>query len=107
VNRGLRDKWREWLLSLPSVGWLAAFFLAPSLVVLAIAFKPVNPYAGSGRLDARHASQPHQSDYPSIVWRTIWISVATTALCIFLATPTGYYMRAAGRITAACCFCSS
>jgi len=97
VNKRVRDKLRESLLSLPSVGWLTAFFLVPSLVVFAIAFKPVNPYGGMadgwtlGTL--RSLANP---SYPSIIWRTIWISVATTILCIFLATPTGYYIARCG-----------
>jgi spermidine/putrescine transport system permease protein len=83
----------EWLVSLPSLGWLTVFFMVPSLVVLAIAFRPSNPYGGidpGWTLDTiRSLANPA---YGPIVWRTIWLSLVTTVVCLLLATPTGYYM---------------
>jgi spermidine/putrescine transport system permease protein len=97
VKGRVRQKIHESLLTLPSMGWLLLFFLAPSLIVLAITFKPVSPYGGIAdgwTLETlRSLGNP---SYPSIVWRTIWLSVATTVACIFLATPTGYYIARLG-----------
>ncbi len=89
-------RWREWLITLPSYVWLVVFFLAPTLIVLAIAFKPSDPW---GNIGAGWTLQTLRSlgnpNYPAIVWRTIWISVVTTAICLSVAIPFGYYMARA------------
>ena len=81
----------EWLVTLPSLGWLLVFFLVPTLIVFVFAFKPSDPFGGvspgwttatlAGILDPQYAA---------IVWRTLWLSLLTTALCLLLATPAGY-----------------
>ncbi|MCE9615970.1 MAG: ABC transporter permease [Lentisphaerae bacterium] len=91
-----RRQRQEWWISLPSVLWLLAFFLTPTLIVLAITFKPADPYGNIGAgwtLDTiRSLGNPN---YPSIVWRTIWISVVATVICLVTAVPFGYYMARA------------
>lgn len=88
-----RKKIQEWLISLPSVFWLSLFFVVPTLFVFAIAFRPANPYGGISAgwtLDnLRHLAAPN---YLVVAWRTFWISVLTTIICIFLAVPAGYYL---------------
>ena len=93
----MASRWRrgavEWLVTAPSLLWLTLLFVAPTLIVFAIAFKPSTPYGGIGdgwTLETlRSLGNP---SYPSIIWRTIWISLATTALCLLLALPTAYLM---------------
>ncbi len=81
----------ELLLSLPSLAWLTAFLVVPTLMMFAIAFRPADPYGGVGQgwtLETlRHMANPN---YPSIIWRTIWLSVAATAICLALSIPVGY-----------------
>ena len=88
-----RLKLSEWLVTLPSFVWLLVLFLIPTVLVFAITFKPATPYGGIGEgwtLDTlRTLGNPN---YPAIVWRTIWLSILATAICILLATPMGYYM---------------
>jgi spermidine/putrescine transport system permease protein len=88
-----RKKIQEWLISFPSVFWLCLFFVIPTLFVFAIAFRPSNPYGGISAgwtLDnLRHLADPN---YLVVAWRTVWISVLTTVICIFLAVPAGYYL---------------
>lgn len=88
-----RVKLSEWLVTLPSFFWLGVLFLIPTVLVFAIAFKPATPYGGIGAgwtlATLRTLGNPN---YPAIVWRTVWLSVVATALCILLATPMGYYM---------------
>lgn len=83
----------EWFLTLPSFLWLAVLFLAPALVVLAIAFKPADPFGGFGAgwtLDTLATlGNPH---YPTIVARTVWYSLLTTIFCLLLGTPMAYQM---------------
>jgi spermidine/putrescine transport system permease protein len=93
VKTETRKKIQEWLISLPSVFWLSLFFVIPTLFVFAMAFRPANPYGGISAgwtLDnLRHLADPN---YLVVAWRTVWISVLTTVICIFLAVPAGYYL---------------
>ena len=95
----MRSNFNEWLVTFPSLVWLIILFLIPTLIVFAITFKPTDPYGGIGAgwtLDTlRSLANPN---YPSIIWRTIWLSIVTTAVCIVLATPAGYFLaRASSR----------
>jgi spermidine/putrescine transport system permease protein len=86
-------KWREWILSLPSMGWLIFFFVVPTLLVGLIAFKPrsINGGIGSGWTLSTWADVA-QPSYPMVLWRTLWLSVATTAICLLLSIPVSYYL---------------
>ena len=45
----VRARLNEILVTLPSAGWLAVLFLVPTLIVVAIAFKPTDPLGRGGR----------------------------------------------------------
>jgi spermidine/putrescine transport system permease protein len=82
--------------SAPSLLWLAVFFVVPTLLVFAIAFRPADPFGGVGAgwsLEALRALG--NPSYPSIAWRTIWVSLVATALCVALAIPVAYAMARA------------
>jgi spermidine/putrescine transport system permease protein len=90
-NGGDSQLAEELILTLPSLLWLVVFLLVPTLVVFAFAFRPADPYGGIGEgwtLDTllRLASP----SYPSIIWRTIWLSAAATGICLALSVPVGY-----------------
>lgn len=95
--KNARSHLNELLVTLPSLLWLAIFFLIPTLIVLAIAFKPTDFYGGVGAgwtLETlRSLGNPN---YPAIIWRTILLSIATTIICIVLAIPTGYFVARQG-----------
>lgn len=81
----------EWLLTLPSFTWLALFFLLPTLLVFAYAFHTSTPYGDIGSewtLDT--FKQLADPGYYILIFRTIWLSVVTTAICLLLALPVGY-----------------
>ncbi len=89
----------EWLVSLPSLLWLTLFVVIPTLLVFVIAFRPANPYGGIGAgwtLETiRALATP---SYLAIAWRTLWMSLLTTAICLLLALPAGYTIaRASAR----------
>jgi spermidine/putrescine transport system permease protein len=97
---GGRGRAAEWLLTLPSFSWLVGLVLVPTLIVVAIAFRPADPYGGVGQgwTLATFASLSNPR-YPEIVWRTLWISVVTTVLCVVISLPVGYCLaRAAPRL---------
>lgn len=81
----------EWLVTLPSLGWLLVFFLVPTLIVFAFAFKPSDPFGGvSAGWTTATLAGILDPQYAAIVWRTVWLSLLTTGLCLLLATPAGY-----------------
>lgn len=96
MNKQRQQQFFEWVVTLPSISWLCILFLIPTLIVFVITFKPADPYGGIGpgwTLDTlRSLANPN---YPAIIWRTAWLSVATTFFCIILAVPTGYFMARA------------
>jgi spermidine/putrescine transport system permease protein len=91
-------KLQEWLVTAPSLLWLIFLFLIPTLIVFAITFKPADLYGGIGAgwtLETlRSLGNPN---YPIIIWRTLYLSLLTTAACILLATPAGYCLARADR----------
>ncbi len=99
MTRTGKFRLKEWLITMPSFVWLLLFFLIPTIIVYLVAFKPHDIYGGIGEgwtLDNLRAL--FNPNYPIIFWRTIWLSVLTTALCLFLSVPMGYYIaRAAPR----------
>lgn len=89
--RRLGRRLTEALLTLPSFVWLALFFLVPTLLVFVLAFRPADPFGGIGRgwtlATVRALADPQ---YLAIAWRTLWVSLVSTVLCMLLAVPTGY-----------------
>lgn len=89
-------------MTLPSLGWLIVFFLIPTIIVALIALRPydANIAMGVGQgwtLDSIRGVI--DKDYPRIVWRTVWVSVLSAAICIFLSIPIAYTMaRASNRL---------
>jgi spermidine/putrescine transport system permease protein len=75
------------------MGWLVIFFVIPTILVIAMAFRNSDPYGGIGdqwTFDTlRDLRNPN---YPSIIWRTLWLSVVSTVICIVTAIPAGYYI---------------
>jgi spermidine/putrescine transport system permease protein len=92
----LKRRKTEWLASLPTLVWLTLFVVVPTLLVFIIAFRPANPYGGIGRgwtLDTVRALAAPSTLL--IAWRTLWISLVTTAISLLLALPTGYVIARA------------
>lgn len=92
-TRGLLERRHEPWITLPSFLWLVVLFTIPAAIVFAIAFKPSDPFGGIGAGWTLHTLRSlGDPNYPAILWRTVWLSVATTVLCLVLATPTAYFM---------------
>ncbi|MBP7829882.1 MAG: ABC transporter permease [Kiritimatiellae bacterium] len=99
MNPARRARWIESLVTAPSMGWLLVFFVAPTVIIFAITFKPVDLYGGIGKgWTLATLKSLFNPNYPAIVWRTVWLSAATTAACLVLAVPCGFYIaRASAR----------
>ena len=83
----------EMLSTLPSFLWLVLFVFVPLVIVFTIAFRPALPAGGIDEgwsLDAmRSLADPV---YPGLLWRTVCISVVTTACCLVLALPVAWHL---------------
>ncbi|MDP0498370.1 MAG: ABC transporter permease [Verrucomicrobiota bacterium JB024] len=89
---------REWALTLPTIIWLVLLFAVPTALVFLIALRPANPAGGIGEgwtlATLKDLMQPA---YPAIIWRTVWLSVVATAICLGLALPVAYYLARLSR----------
>ncbi len=88
-----RRRMGEWLLSIPSVVWLILFFALPTLLIFGLAFKPATINGGIGpgwTLDAWF--RLGNPSYLSILWRTVWLSLSCTVICIGLGVPVAYWI---------------
>jgi len=88
-----RNSQQELALTMPSLSWLITFFLLPSLLIFAYAFKPKGFYGGivdGWTLDNIRAL--FNWNILLLIWRTLWLSSAATLLSILLAMPIGYHM---------------
>jgi len=83
----------ELLATAPSFLWLVLFVFVPVAIIFAIAFRPALPAGGIGEgwsLDAvRSLKDPI---YPSLLLRTVAISLITTVLCLALALPVAWHL---------------
>lgn len=86
-------KIQEALVSLPSFLWLVLLFILPTLFVFAVALRPANPYGGLARgWTLANISSLANPSYLAVAWRTVWISLLSTSLCLILAIPISYYL---------------
>jgi len=83
----------EWLLSLPSVLWLILFFALPTLLIFGLAFKPATINGGIGPgWTLETWMRLGNPSYPAIVWRTVWLSLTCTVICVGLGIPVAYWI---------------
>lgn len=74
-----------------SLFWLVGFFLVPIFYLLAVSFAERSPYGTiAWVLGLRNYARAFQPTYLEIYWRSIWMSLLTTALCAVLGFPVAY-----------------
>ncbi|MFN6017732.1 MAG: ABC transporter permease [Verrucomicrobiota bacterium] len=87
---------KELLLSLPSLAWLSLFVLVPAALILIIAFRATAPSGGIADEwtlgQFRILAEPH---IQVLLWRTLWISAVTSAICLALAIPVAWFIARA------------
>ena len=83
----------EALLSAPSLLWLVLFCGIPTLLIFALAFKPatINGGIGAGWTLETWFRLGNPS-YPAILWRTLWLSLSCTVICLGLGIPVAYFI---------------
>jgi spermidine/putrescine transport system permease protein len=83
---------------------LGLFFLAPLAIMFAISFAQRGTYGGlapienlpqyvrSGEFLQNYRGVAERPEFLGIFWRSLWMSLATTALCLLLSYPVAYYI---------------
>jgi spermidine/putrescine transport system permease protein len=88
----------ELAVSSPSLLWQMLFYAIPTFIVFLMVFKPADPYGGIGEgWTFATLAELGNPNYPSIIWRTLWLSVLSTAICLLVAIPVGYNLARCGR----------
>jgi len=91
--------WGRHLLILPALAVLAVFFVAPYLNLLVISVMTPSPRAAYLRILtlANYTRLVRDPFTWGVVWHTMWLGIATTALSLLLAYPLAYHLARATR----------
>ncbi|MCS6885314.1 MAG: ABC transporter permease [Acidobacteriota bacterium] len=77
----------------PALGWLLLFFLGPLLVMLVYSFAERGTYGEViYALSPTNYLQALKPIYLLIYWRSFWLALTTTLLCLLLAYPVAYFI---------------
>lgn len=84
------------LLLLPAYLWLGLFFLLPLLIIVYYSLTVRTPLGGSAPvLTFEHYARLWDPLYARILWRSLWLAAATTAITIVLAYPFAFALARA------------
>jgi spermidine/putrescine transport system permease protein len=74
-----------------SLVWLIGFFLVPIFYLLAVSFAERSPYGTiAWMLGLRNYGRAFQPIYLEIYWRSVWMALLSTFLCVVLGYPVAY-----------------
>ncbi|MBQ4480457.1 MAG: ABC transporter permease [Victivallales bacterium] len=83
----------EYAITAPSMAWLFFFFVLPTLIIFAIAFRSKGAFGGIGDTWTLNTmAELRNPDYPAIIWRTIWMSFICTLATLAISIPVAYYI---------------
>jgi len=87
------DRRQGWLLLLPSVLLLLALFYLPQLLMFLVSLGRRSAYGGVVR-DVSPANYLRAFDplYLNVLWRSLLLAAATTALCLAIAYPVAWWL---------------
>jgi spermidine/putrescine transport system permease protein len=94
-----REKSKGFLLALPAIFWLTAFFILPVLIVVAYSFLTPTENGRGGQLPLTIAQYAKAFDfyetrpiYWPIIVRSVWISLLTTTACLLIGYPLAFFI---------------
>lgn len=91
--RGARHRSGEWMITLPSLAWLGVFFIIPAALVVVTAFRPADLHGGvAAGWTWENIETLRDPAWLPILGRTLWLSAATTVVCVALALPVAFQM---------------
>ena len=83
----------EYAITAPSMAGLFFFFVLPTLIIFAIAFRSKGAFGGIGDTWTLNTmAELRNPDYPAIIWRTIWMSVICTRATLAISVPVAYHI---------------
>ena len=81
----------NFFVGLPTFVWLLIFYALPVLIVFLLTFKPVDSAGGIGAgWTLSTVLELGNPNYPAIIWRTFWLGIVSTTICIAAAIPISY-----------------
>lgn len=81
------------LYSLPMGLWFTVFFVIPLLIIISYSFLAKGLYGGViWKFSLKAYRDMFKSSFIIVTLRTLWISLISTLICIFIAIPCGYAM---------------
>lgn len=85
--------------SLPSGLWITFFFSIPLAIIILYSFLEKGLYGGVvWRFSLDAYSSMFNPSFGIVIWRTMWITLVSTAICMLLAIPCGYAMARAKKL---------
>jgi spermidine/putrescine transport system permease protein len=85
------------MITLPSLAWLGVFFVIPAALVVVTAFRPADLHGGvAAGWTWENIETLRDPAWLPILWRTLWLSAATTVVCVALALPVAFQMARVG-----------
>ena len=86
----------EWLLTLPSFGWLVLFFAIPTGLILLTMLRNADPSGGTSEgWTLEHIRSLADASLLPLAWRTFWLSGVTTLFCLLLGFPAAWFIARA------------
>ena len=85
---------RGLVLALPSYAYLVMFFAVPLVIVVVYSFATRNRFGGTDLSGWNLASYARLSEpiVRDILFRSLWLALLTTAICLVIAYPFAYYL---------------
>jgi spermidine/putrescine transport system permease protein len=84
---------KEMLFTVPSLSWMTLFFFVPTVIIFIFAFKTADIYGGFGDgWTIENFEKIFTADNYFLLKNTLWMSFATTAICLIIGLPVGYYI---------------
>lgn len=84
---------KEIIFTFPSFIWLTIFFLLPTVIICIYAFKPADVYGAVQKgWTLSTLNQLGNIYFYKLIWRSLWISISSTLICLLMAVPMGYQM---------------
>jgi len=88
-----------WLMSTPMIVWTLVFVGATIVYIIALSFLKRNP-DGFGvimEFTLENYAKLFDANYAKVFWQTLRLGVITTALCVLIGYPFGYFMGRASK----------
>jgi spermidine/putrescine transport system permease protein len=81
------------LFLLPATCWLILFFAIPLLIVLVYSFLQPSSYANiAWNFTLKNYQQIFNILYLGIFWRSLWLALLTTVICVLIGYPLAYFI---------------